>query len=182
VRQQTVAAQTGFEKYGRKSKREQFLEEMEQSIPWAELQALIEPLVAYSATPVRHLQDANEYDQSRSRLLPAYHCARRMRRVRVREYARGLCIMSRTSTVDDWQMLYHQAILEPDPKKLSGIIDVAYKVIQRRAFELWYNGAPATGERQDLDAALSCLELLRGLSPVGESSFRDRGLVKRSPD
>jgi IS5 family transposase len=38
-----LAAQTGFEKYGRKSKREQFLEEMEQSIPWAELQALIEP-------------------------------------------------------------------------------------------------------------------------------------------
>jgi IS5 family transposase len=43
VRQQTLAAQTGFEKYGRKSKREQFLEEMEQIIPWAELQGLIEP-------------------------------------------------------------------------------------------------------------------------------------------
>ena len=43
MRQQTLAAQSGFEKYGRKSKREQFLEEMEQSIPWAELQALIEP-------------------------------------------------------------------------------------------------------------------------------------------
>ena len=43
MRQQTLAAQTGFEKYGRKSKREQFLEEMEQGIPWAELQGLIEP-------------------------------------------------------------------------------------------------------------------------------------------
>jgi IS5 family transposase len=43
VRQQTLAAQTGFEKYGRKSKREQFLEEMEQIVPWAELQGLIEP-------------------------------------------------------------------------------------------------------------------------------------------
>jgi IS5 family transposase len=43
VRQQTLAAQTGFEKYGRKSKREQFLEEMEQLIPWAELQGVIEP-------------------------------------------------------------------------------------------------------------------------------------------
>jgi IS5 family transposase len=43
VRQQTLAGQTGFEKYGRKSKREQFLEEMEQIVPWAELQALIEP-------------------------------------------------------------------------------------------------------------------------------------------
>jgi transposase, IS5 family len=43
MRQQTLAAQTGFEKYGRKSKRERFLEEMEQVVPWAELQALVEP-------------------------------------------------------------------------------------------------------------------------------------------
>ena len=43
MRQQTLAAQTGFEKYGRKSKRERFLDEMEQVVPWAELQALIEP-------------------------------------------------------------------------------------------------------------------------------------------
>src|SRR5438105_9677322 len=43
VRQQTLATQTGFEKYGRKTKRERFLEEMEQIVPWAELQALIEP-------------------------------------------------------------------------------------------------------------------------------------------
>lgn len=43
MRQQTLAAQTGFEKYGRKSKRERFLDEMEQIVPWAELQELIEP-------------------------------------------------------------------------------------------------------------------------------------------
>jgi len=43
VRQQTLASQTGFEKYGRKSKREQFLDEMEQMVPWTELQALVEP-------------------------------------------------------------------------------------------------------------------------------------------
>jgi hypothetical protein len=43
MRQQTLAAQTGFEKYGRKSKRERFLDEMEQVVPWAELQALVEP-------------------------------------------------------------------------------------------------------------------------------------------
>ena len=43
MRQQTLAAQTGFEKYGRKSKRECFLEEMEPVVPWAELQALVEP-------------------------------------------------------------------------------------------------------------------------------------------
>src|SRR5579864_8472409 len=41
--QQTLAAQTGFEKYGRKTKRERFLEEMEQIVPWAELQELVEP-------------------------------------------------------------------------------------------------------------------------------------------
>jgi IS5 family transposase len=43
VQQQTLAAQTGFERYGRKSKREQFLDEMEQAVPWGELQALVEP-------------------------------------------------------------------------------------------------------------------------------------------
>src|SRR5216684_967271 len=43
MRQQTLAAQRGFEKYGRKTKRERFLEEMEQVVPWAELQALVEP-------------------------------------------------------------------------------------------------------------------------------------------
>ena len=43
MRQQTLAAQTGFEKYGRKTRRERFLEEMEQIVPWAELQALVEP-------------------------------------------------------------------------------------------------------------------------------------------
>ena len=42
MRQQTLAAQTGFEKYGRKSKRERFLDEMEQVVPWAKLEALVE--------------------------------------------------------------------------------------------------------------------------------------------
>src|ERR1700740_495756 len=43
MRQQTLAAQTGFEKYGRKTKRKRFLKEMEQVVPWAELEALVEP-------------------------------------------------------------------------------------------------------------------------------------------
>src|SRR5882757_6432422 len=43
MRQQTLAAQTGFERYGRQCKRERFLEEMEQVVPWAELQALVAP-------------------------------------------------------------------------------------------------------------------------------------------
>ncbi len=42
MRQQTLAAQASFEKYGRKSKREQFLDEMEEIVPWAELQGLVE--------------------------------------------------------------------------------------------------------------------------------------------
>src|SRR5258708_6939779 len=43
MRQQTLAAQRGFEKYGRKSKREGFLEEREQSVSGAELQGVVEP-------------------------------------------------------------------------------------------------------------------------------------------
>ena len=43
MRQQTLAAQNGFEKYGRKSKREEFLDEMERVVPWEKLQGLIEP-------------------------------------------------------------------------------------------------------------------------------------------
>ena len=43
MKQQTFASQSSFEKYGRKSRRELFLEEMELVVPWAELQALVEP-------------------------------------------------------------------------------------------------------------------------------------------
>ena len=41
--QQTLASQTSFEKHGRKSKRELFLDQMEQVVPWSELLALVEP-------------------------------------------------------------------------------------------------------------------------------------------
>jgi IS5 family transposase len=43
MRQQTLAMTTGFERYGKKTKRAQFLEEMEQVVPWQKLCALIEP-------------------------------------------------------------------------------------------------------------------------------------------
>ena len=43
MRQQTLASQTSFEKHGRKSKRERFLDRMEQVVPWTELLALVEP-------------------------------------------------------------------------------------------------------------------------------------------
>lgn len=39
----SLAAQAAFEKYGRKSRRELFLNEMEQVVPWSALEALVEP-------------------------------------------------------------------------------------------------------------------------------------------
>jgi len=43
MKQQTFASQSSFEKYGRKSRRELFLDEMEVVVPWSELQALVAP-------------------------------------------------------------------------------------------------------------------------------------------
>ena len=43
MKQQSLASQAVFEKYGRKSRREQFLDEMEQVVPWSGLQALVSP-------------------------------------------------------------------------------------------------------------------------------------------
>jgi IS5 family transposase len=41
---QMTLASTGFEKYSRKTRRAQFLEDMDRVVPWAELCALIEPV------------------------------------------------------------------------------------------------------------------------------------------
>ena len=43
MKQRSLASQAVFEKYGRKSRRELFLDEMERIVPWAELLALVEP-------------------------------------------------------------------------------------------------------------------------------------------
>src|ERR1700680_2704784 len=43
MEQRTFASQGSFERYGRKSRRELFLDEMELGVPWSELQALVEP-------------------------------------------------------------------------------------------------------------------------------------------
>ena len=43
MKQRTFASQSSFEKYGRKSRRELFLDEMESSVPWSELEALVKP-------------------------------------------------------------------------------------------------------------------------------------------
>jgi IS5 family transposase len=42
MRQQSLA-NGGFEKYRKKTRKEQFLDEMDQIIPWQELAAVIEP-------------------------------------------------------------------------------------------------------------------------------------------
>jgi transposase, IS5 family len=44
MKQRTLASQSGFERYTRKTRRAIFLEEMEQVVPWAELCGLIEPV------------------------------------------------------------------------------------------------------------------------------------------
>ena len=43
MRQTTLASQGSFEKHGRKSKREQFLENMNAIVPWSDVERLIEP-------------------------------------------------------------------------------------------------------------------------------------------
>jgi len=43
MKQQSLAAQAMFEKFGRKSRRELFLDEMERVVPWPALEALVEP-------------------------------------------------------------------------------------------------------------------------------------------
>ena len=43
MEQRTFACQGSFERYGRKSRRELFLDEMELVVPWSELQGLVEP-------------------------------------------------------------------------------------------------------------------------------------------
>src|SRR5258705_4042452 len=43
MKQQSLSSQCVFEKYGRKSRRELFLDEMEQVVPWSALEALVRP-------------------------------------------------------------------------------------------------------------------------------------------
>jgi IS5 family transposase len=43
MKQQSLASQGAFEKYGRKSRRELFLDEMEKIVPWTGLEALVRP-------------------------------------------------------------------------------------------------------------------------------------------
>jgi hypothetical protein len=51
----TFANQSCFEKYARKSHREEFLSAMDVVVPWRELEALIEPFFPRPATVVSRL-------------------------------------------------------------------------------------------------------------------------------
>ncbi len=63
-----------------------------------------------------------------------------------------------------WPELYRQALLEEDPGKLPARIEMAQRAIQHRARELWYAGSPETRERQDLEAAVRFLGLLKSVA------------------
>ena len=43
MQQITLARQAEFQRFGKKTRREQFLDEMEAVVPWSELQALVAP-------------------------------------------------------------------------------------------------------------------------------------------
>jgi IS5 family transposase len=43
MKQQSLASQSAFEKYGRKSRRELLLDDMERIVPWSALEALVRP-------------------------------------------------------------------------------------------------------------------------------------------
>jgi CRP-like cAMP-binding protein len=43
MKQQSLASQSVYEKYGRKSRRELFLDEMEQIVPWTALESVVRP-------------------------------------------------------------------------------------------------------------------------------------------
>lgn len=62
-----------------------------------------------------------------------------------------------------WLMLYREAVLEQDPKKLHARVTQAQHAIGCRARELWYSGAPDTEERRQMDAASHLLGALRAI-------------------
>ncbi len=55
MKQQSLASQAAFEKYGRKSRRELFLDEMEKVVPWSALEALVRPHYAKGGWPTREV-------------------------------------------------------------------------------------------------------------------------------
>jgi hypothetical protein len=69
--------------------------------------------------------------------------------------------MANSDGNQNWLALYREAVLEPDPLKVKIRVAQAQTAIQRRARELWYAGAPETGERRHMDTAVHFLGILR---------------------
>ena len=66
----------------------------------------------------------------------------------------------------NWLTLHREAVREQDPKQLRVRIVQAQRTIRRRPRELWYAGAPDTGERQRTDAACQFLGILCPLGAI----------------
>jgi hypothetical protein len=62
MKQRTLAMMTGFERHMKKTRREQFLEEMEEVVPWRELCALVEPHYPKAGNCLQSTIDGRTYD------------------------------------------------------------------------------------------------------------------------
>ena len=71
--------------------------------------------------------------------------------------------MANSDGNQNWLALYREAVWEPDRKQVKTRVAQAQMAIQHRARELWYAGAPETGERRHMDAAVHFLGILRML-------------------
>lgn len=60
----------------------------------------------------------------------------------------------------NWLSLYREALQEHDCGKLAARAAQAQHAMRRRALELWYDEAPDTTERRQIDAASHHLRLL----------------------
>jgi hypothetical protein len=68
--------------------------------------------------------------------------------------------MAHFDSISNWRALYREALHEPDPGKMRLRIAEAQRTIRKRARELWYEAAPDTRERRQMDAAFRFLALL----------------------
>lgn len=66
----------------------------------------------------------------------------------------------------EWEVLYHQALLELDEEKLRELIVKAEQAVQKRLSDIRSNGKPILQieERHKLEDALSSLEFLRRIT------------------
>lgn len=68
--------------------------------------------------------------------------------------------MANSDGNQNWLVLYREAVLEPDRKKVKIRVAQAQAAIRLRAHELWYAGAIETTERHRMDAASRSLGVL----------------------